>query len=178
MYTAENAPKVLQCGLTGAERRGRIISLDQILTQFLMQHKTPWAFFPTRSRCSLTFNWVSTRILRSFSAKLFQMVSPQHVLVHGVISTEVQDSAFLYLKFHKVPVNLFGQPVGVPLSGSATLCCISHSSQLAVISRASSHFKPLVMTFNSVGHWDTLLVIGLQLRHPLSSAFSFYLHMN
>ncbi|KAK4818982.1 LOW QUALITY PROTEIN: hypothetical protein QYF61_022649 [Mycteria americana] len=63
----------------------------------------------------------------------FQLSSPQNILVHGVVPPQVQDLALLLVEVHEVPVSPFLQPVEVPLDGSMTLWCISHSSQFGVI---------------------------------------------
>lgn len=57
-----------------------------------------------------------------FSAK---SVDPQQILVPGIPIAE----------FHGIHVSLFLLPVQVLLGGSMTLCCISHSSRLYIISK-------------------------------------------
>ena len=64
-----------------------------------------------------------------FYKAAFQLGSPQHILVHGVVPPQVQDFALLLVEPHEVPVSPFLQPVQVPLDGSPTLWCVSRSSQ-------------------------------------------------
>ncbi|KAK4827750.1 hypothetical protein QYF61_021221 [Mycteria americana] len=70
-WGAQNRTQCSRCGLTSAEQRGRITSLDLLAILLLMQPRIPSAFFKGRVHCLLIFNLVSTRTLRSFSAKLF-----------------------------------------------------------------------------------------------------------
>lgn len=63
----------------------------------------------------------------------FQLVSVQHVLVHGVIPSWGQDFAFPFFELHKFPVGSFLQPVKVPQNGTKTIWCISHCSWYCTI---------------------------------------------
>lgn len=73
---------------------------------------------------------------RSFSAKVaFQMISPKHILVYGVVLLQVDDSALPFVELHEVPISLFLQPAEILLDGSASLWRISQSSPFCIIIR-------------------------------------------
>ena len=76
------------------------------------------------------FNLVPTTTSRAFSAKLFSLVSHWHVLVPGLVPSQVHDFAFLLVELHEVSVSPFLHPVKVPLDASTTLWCSSYASQL------------------------------------------------
>lgn len=57
----------------------------------------------------------------------FQSFIPQSVLVHGVISSQAQDLAFLFAELHEIHVDIFLQLVKVPLNGNTTILHISLS---------------------------------------------------
>lgn len=57
-----------------------------------------------KPHCSLMFNLVSTRTPRSFSEKLFQQVSHQHIFVHGIIHSWGQDIALSFVVLLELPV--------------------------------------------------------------------------
>lgn len=42
---------------------------------------------------------------------------------------EVQDLAFLFVKFHEIPLSRSIQRAKISLNGSTTIWCITHSSQ-------------------------------------------------
>ena len=63
----------------------------------------------------------------------FKPVKPQCVLVHGIFPSVGQDFALPFKEFHEVPLCPFLQPVKVPLNGSVTFWCISHSSELCIV---------------------------------------------
>ena len=69
--------------------------------------------------------------------------------VHGVIPSRMQDSAILLVELHTIPVGPFLQPVHVPLDVSATLWCISCSSQFCVSSKlAEGTLCPIIQIIN------------------------------
>ena len=79
------------------------------------------------------------------------MDGPQHILVHGFVLPEGQDFALPLVECHEVPVSPFLQPVKVPLDGSVTLWCISHSSQFCVIHKsAECELCPIMQIINDV----------------------------
>lgn len=55
------------------------------------------------------FNLVPTTTSRAFSAKLFSLVSHWHVLVPGLVPSQVHDFAFLLVELHEVS----DSPLGV-----------------------------------------------------------------
>ena len=82
----------------------------------------------------------------------------QHVLVHGLVPPQVQDSVILLVDLHEVPVSPFLQRDKVPLDGSTTLWRVSHFSQFGVINKlAAGTLCPII------DPWGTLLITGLQL---------------
>lgn len=54
------------------------------------------------------------------------------MLVHGVSPPQVQDFIFSLVEFHEIPASPLLEPVPVPLNGSETTRCTSHSSQLRI----------------------------------------------
>ncbi|KAK4830289.1 hypothetical protein QYF61_009492 [Mycteria americana] len=68
-----------------------------------------------------------------FCQTAFQLVCPQHVLVPGVVPSQVQDFALALVELHGAPASPFLQPVKVPLDGRTALWYISHYSQFGVI---------------------------------------------
>jgi len=99
---------------------------------------------------------MSTKTPRSFSAKLLSSwvvklssFHQQNMLMPGVVSPRVKDFAFLLVKLQEISVSPFPQVVGVPLNGSMTFWCISHSSQFCVISKiAEGTLSPVVQIIN------------------------------
>ena len=69
-WGGQKYPQHSRCGLTSAEQRGRITSLDLMATLPLMQPRIPLAFLVARAHCWLTLNLVSTKSPSSFSTKL------------------------------------------------------------------------------------------------------------
>lgn len=63
-----------------------------------------------------------TQIL--FCKALFQLASPQHILVHGLVPPQVQDFSILLAELDDVPFSPFLQPSEVP-PGSRTSSCVS-----------------------------------------------------
>jgi len=122
------------------------------------------------------FIFLSSKTPRSFNEKLlFQLIGPQHILVHGAIPPQVQDFAFPLVGLHEAPASSFLQPVEVPLDGNTSLQCVSHSSQNCIISKLAegkaysvpsfrSLMKTLKRTGSSIDLWGTPLDIGLQLE--------------
>lgn len=51
-----------------------------------------------------------------FNRAAFQLDGTQHILVHGVVPSPVQEFAFLHGDLHEVPVSLFLQPTEIPLA--------------------------------------------------------------
>lgn len=70
-----------------------------------------------------------------------QLISTQPSLVPGVIPLQVQDFALPIVEPHEVPISPFPQPVKVPVHGSTTLWCISHSFQFRIMCRAPPRNK-------------------------------------
>lgn len=67
---------------------------------------------------------------------MLQLVGPQHVVVHElVLPPQVQGFVLHLIGCPDVPVSPFLQPAEVPLNSSTALWCMSHSSQLCVISK-------------------------------------------
>ncbi|PKU35685.1 hypothetical protein llap_14008 [Limosa lapponica baueri] len=76
---------------------------------------------------------------------VLQQVSPQPVLVQGVISPQVQHLTLALVEFHQVPLYPTLQPVQVSLYGGTAFWCVSHPSQFCVISKlAGGTFHPFI----------------------------------
>lgn len=100
--------------------------------------QSPWCP-PTLPRPSLTSCWVS----------------PQHVLLSGVVLPLVQDMALLLVEPHEVPAALSLHLVEVPLDSSMTFWCINHSSQLGVIYKPAEGTPcPITLIINEVVKQD------------------------
>ncbi|KFP04029.1 Neuronal acetylcholine receptor subunit alpha-4 [Calypte anna] len=69
------------CGLTSAEYRGRITSLDLLATLFLIHARMPLAFLATWAHCWLMFSFLAIQTPRSLSAWLLS--------IHSVPSLEL-----------------------------------------------------------------------------------------
>ena len=80
-------------GLTSAEQRGRITSLNTMATLQLMQPRIPLTSFATGAHFWLTFNLVSTRTPESFSAKLLYIWMVSNICCFSGMSSLVH--AFL-----------------------------------------------------------------------------------
>lgn len=63
---------------------------------------------------------------------VFYAVGPLPVLVPGIIPSQVQNLALLVVELREVPLSQLLQPVQVPLDGSTSIWCMSHSSQFCV----------------------------------------------
>lgn len=62
-----------------------------------------------------------------------QLISLQHVLLHGAILPAERGSALSFYEFYKVLVGLFIQLVKVPLNGTKTIWNINHPSSYCTI---------------------------------------------
>lgn len=69
------------------------------------------------------------------SSPAFQLSSPQYILVHGVVTLQVQDFALLFVELHQFPVSPLLQSAEVLLDGNMTFWHISDSSQFCVIGK-------------------------------------------
>lgn len=117
-----------RCGLTSAEKRGRIISLNM-----LAQPRVPLATFVAKSHCWLTFSLVTTRRSQVlFCHGAFQLGDLQHVLVPGIVPPHVLNFA-LFVELHEVPITLFLLPSDICLDDSTTSWCMSRSFQSDVV---------------------------------------------
>jgi len=104
---AKNWTQHSEGGLTDAEQRGRIPSLDLLAVLCLMQPRISLAAFVVRVYCWLMFNFMSTMIPSSFSAMMSSKWSSSSLdLVSGVILPQVQDFILILLKHEKVRVML------------------------------------------------------------------------
>ena len=155
-WEASNWAQYATCGLSSAEQRGRVTSLDLLVIFCLMQ-----------PRILLALLWGKGTLLPPvqpgvhqdpqvfFCQAAFQPGGPQHILVHGFVPPQVQDCALLFVELDEVPVSPFLQPVVVPLDGSTTVGCISHSSQFDVICKlAESILCPVRWIINDDVKWD------------------------
>lgn len=100
-----------------------------------------------------------------------QEVSPQPVLVHGAVPSQMLNPALAFVEFQKVPLCPSLQPVQILLDGSTALQGIGYSSQFCIISKLAEQalcpfiqvIHELVNTGPSIDSWGTPLVAGLQL---------------
>ena len=108
----------------------------------------PLACWPQSSECTPGYHWPSWQqhawlghgylLIHQHSQVLLcraalQQVSPEPVLMHGVIPPQVQDLALALVELHWFPLCPTLQPVQISLKGSTAFQCISHSSQFCVI---------------------------------------------
>jgi len=90
---------------------------------------------------------------RAFSAKLFpSWAAPQYVLVHGVVSPQVQNFALPFVDLHEVPISPFLQPLQVLLDGSATPWHISYSLQFCVNGKLAEGTPYPIIHMNTLKH--------------------------
>ncbi|GAB0175715.1 cAMP-dependent protein kinase inhibitor alpha [Grus japonensis] len=84
-----------------------------------------------------------------FCQAAFQLGSPQHVLVPGVVPPQVQDFPLPFVELHEVPDSPFLQPVKIPPDGSMILWFISLCSQFGVICKlAEGTLYPIIQIIN------------------------------
>ena len=115
-WGAQHWAQYSRCGLTSAKQRGRITSTDLFTVLCLMQPRIPLAVFAARAPCWLMFHQVPQ--VRFYQAT-FQLDSPQHKFMPGVVPPQVQDFVLLLPELYEVQwVSPFLQPVEVPLDGS------------------------------------------------------------
>ncbi|PKU41419.1 hypothetical protein llap_8284 [Limosa lapponica baueri] len=125
-------------------------SLDLLVTLFLVHPRMPLAFLASRARCWLMVILLSTRTPRSFFHRaVLQRVSPQPVLVHGVIPPQVQHPTLARVEFHQIPLCPALQPVQFSLYGSTAFWCVSHTSQFCTISKlAEGTLHPFIQVID------------------------------
>jgi len=75
----------LQMCPTRAEQGGRIISLDLLVTLFLIEPRVLLTSLAARAHCWLMVSLLSTRTSKSLCKTAFQSVGSQYVLVLGFI---------------------------------------------------------------------------------------------
>lgn len=98
---------------------------------FLMDSNLLLAFLAAKAFCWLIFNLFfqqNPQVL--FSKAVFQAVSSQSTLAHGVIPPCMRE--FVFCLFFSILCGPFLQSVEVPLCGSAAIFCISHPSQFCI----------------------------------------------
>ncbi|KAJ7398184.1 Transient receptor potential cation channel subfamily M member 5 [Pitangus sulphuratus] len=93
-------------------------------------YRIPLAFLATRTTAGSRAACRPPGPPGSCPQSCFQQVSPQPLLVPGVILSQVQDPALAFAAFQTVLLCLSLQPVKVLLKGCTALLGISHSSQL------------------------------------------------
>lgn len=113
------------CGLTRAEWRNRIASLNLQATQMLMWPNLPLALFAC---CWFMFKLVFSKTSWSFSVKLLSSWSVPSMQCYMESSLpSLWGFALLFAELHEALVRYFFQSFKVPLD--AILWCVSHSSQ-------------------------------------------------
>lgn len=98
----------------------------------LIQPRIISATFAARAHCWLMFDMLFDRTSSSFSAKLLQLISLQHVLVPGVIPFQTRTEHFHLLILIEIPVSPVLQPTKVPLNSSPATRRIKDSPILPV----------------------------------------------
>jgi len=170
---------VMQCsrrGLTSAEYRGRITSFDLWALLSITQPRC----WPLLWRC-VAGSWSAACPPGPQGPSLQRYLPAGWPSVYMVLEliplqSPRQDFAFPLIKLHEVPLEPVLQLVKVPLSGSTTMWCFSHSSQFCVICelaevRSVTISRSLMKLLNSISHsndpWVTPLVTCLQLDFVL-----------
>lgn len=76
-WALQNWTQYCSYGFSSAEERGRITSFNLLATCLLVQPRIPPNFIRARSHCWIMYNFLSSRIPASFSAKTsFSWVAP------------------------------------------------------------------------------------------------------
>ena len=90
----------------------------------------------------------------------FQQVIPLPVLVHAVVPPQARDSTLVFVKPHLVPLCSTLQPVQVLLNGSTAFWCVSHFSQLCIISKLAEGGRYPLIKFTSEDPWMDAVCLG------------------
>lgn len=110
------------CGLTAAEQRRRITSLDLLVVLFLVHSRRLLATSATRRKLLAHVEFLSCYQDHS---GLFHLGSPHPILVAGVIPPQVQNMAFSFVEMQEVPPAPGGPPYHRRKSGWAGRTCPS-----------------------------------------------------
>lgn len=86
-----------------------------------------------------------------FCQAAFYLHDLQHILLPGVVASQVQDFALSFVQLHEVPVSSFLQPVGIHLVYQTLLPICVISKLARVVNGLSLDFVPLIST-----HWAHL----------------------
>ncbi|KAK4812332.1 hypothetical protein QYF61_017109 [Mycteria americana] len=120
-------------GLTRAEQRGRITSLDLLATLLFMQPRIWLAFWAASAHCQLTSSFSSTSTPKSFSAGLLSIPSSlKPVLILGITLTQLQDPALGLVEPQEVHMGALLELVQVPLDGIPSFRHVNRTTQLGV----------------------------------------------
>ncbi|KAK4831337.1 hypothetical protein QYF61_017468 [Mycteria americana] len=134
-------------GLMRAGYRGRITSLDLLVTLLLMQPRIWLAFWAASAHCWLMLSFSSTNTPKSFSSgrAALNPFSAQPVFVLGIAPTHVQDLALGPVELHEVRTGPPLKPVRVPLEGIPSLWHVNSTTQLGDIGKlAEGALNPTV----------------------------------
>lgn len=91
-------------------------------------------------------------------------------MVHEAALPQLQDSALL-VEPYKVPVRSFLEPVEVPLDGSTSFWCTSHSSQRGVIRKHTDSTLTHYLYLNEDVHKHSINRPSKEVIIPLYSVF-------
>lgn len=116
----QNWTHLSKCGLTSAEQRRRMASLDLLAILCLMHPRIPLACLASSAHCWLTFNLASTGTLRAFSAKLL----PSWVAPSTHWFPQVQGFTLLTVEVHDISVNPLLQVMRIAPGSSRTLFAV------------------------------------------------------
>ncbi|KAK4832903.1 hypothetical protein QYF61_026546 [Mycteria americana] len=134
-------------GLTRVEQRGRITSLDLLVTLLLMQPRIQLAFWAASAHCRVLLSFLSTNTPKSFSSgrAALNPFSAQPVFVLGIVPTHVQDLALGPVELHEVHTCPPLKPVKVPLDGIPSLQRVDSTTQLGDVGKlAEGALNPTV----------------------------------
>ena len=106
-WGAQNWAQWSRCGLTSAEQRVRILSLDLLAILCPMQPMLSLTFFAAWAHCWLMFNLVSTRTPTLFLPSCFSVGWPPACISTWIVSPEVQDFELPLDELHEVKLQTF-----------------------------------------------------------------------
>ena len=107
---------------------------------FLMHSTISSVFLVTRAHYQSVVHQ-DTQVLLCRDCR--HQITPQPVVMHVVIPPQVQDSTLAAVRPHKVSPCQTLQSVQILLNDSTAFRCVSHSSQLCIISKLAKESIPL-----------------------------------
>ena len=156
---AQHCAQYSSCGLTSAEQRERITSLELLATLCLTQPTVLLATFAPKAHWRFVSNLCAPAPFLPMCSPAGQ---PQTVLVDGVAPPQAQSSALPFVEWPDIPVCPILQPVGIPLDGSTAIWCITHPSQFCIICKPEGTVCPIFQVTNEDAkqHWTQIQVLA------------------